>query len=826
MEKQFDHLSHQQRLAHQWESAKTYSAPNNPGPQFSIDTPPPTVSGSLHIGHLFSYTQTDIIARYKRMTGLSVFYPFGFDDNGLPTEKYVEKKLNISAHAMGRTEFIKVCLKETHGVEEEFKQLWQTMGLSVDWNLCYSTISDSTRKISQQSFIELYKKRYIYRKNEPALYCTTCRTSVAQAELDDMEVPSHFNDIVFTASNGDELSIGTTRPELLPACVALLYNPNDLRYQYLKGMTAKVPLFGFEVPVIADELVEIEKGTGLVMCCTFGDKTDITWFKKHNLPYKQVIGFDGKMLPSADILAGLKVGPAREAIIDALKEKNLLLRQKPITHSVNIHERCKKEIEYVMLPQWFLNLLDHKQKFIDMGNNINWHPAHMKSRYINWVKNLGWDWCLSRQRFYGIPFPVWHCNSCNHIILASEQQLPIDPQETTFAGTCPQCKNSDITPDTDVMDTWNTSSVTPYICYQLANPNTQSPFTDKQVEQFIPMSMRPQAHDIIRTWAFYTIIKSAFHNNRIPWNDIVISGHVLSDAKEKLSKSKGNAALEPQQLLKNHPADAIRYWTASGSLGQDVAFSDAQIKIGQRLVTKLWNAFRFVLDHAQNIDPKKSPEQFGTINEWLLDNASKTFASYTHYLEHYEFGLALAQVERFFWHNFCDNYLELVKDQLFKPERYSAQEVEATRWTLYQAGLRILQMYAPYIPYVTETLYQQLYQPRENVASLHQTKYNVVQTAFDFPTSSRIAEVVIEIASTVRKLKTERQLSLKTELATLNLHTNNNALIDAIKKLETIIKGVTQAHQMTLNTDVIAQSSIEQVEPIWNAHIALSETKI
>jgi len=374
MDKRYNHEEYQKIAKQKWQEEKTYSLESNPGDLYSIDTPPPTVSGTLHIGHIFSYTQTDIIARYKRMSGYSVFYPFGFDDNGLPTERYVEKKRKISSIQMPREEFIKICLEETHEAEKKFKELWQQIGISADWDSCYSTISTQVRKISQESFIELYKKGFIYRKKEPALYCTTCFTSVAQAELDDLEVSTQFNDIQFLATNGEKLIIGTTRPELLPSCVALVYNPADPKYQHLKGTKAIVPIFNYEVPILEDELVDMQKGTGLVMVCTFGDKNDIAWFKKFNLPYRQSIGLNGKWTEITGPLQGLKVHAAREKILQLLKEQNLLLNQKPVTHSVNVHERCKKEIEYILLSQWFIKILEFKDKFIELGNQINWHP--------------------------------------------------------------------------------------------------------------------------------------------------------------------------------------------------------------------------------------------------------------------------------------------------------------------------------------------------------------------------------------------------------------------------------------------------------------------
>lgn len=809
MEKQYNHQSTEKQLQELWQSQQLYAAENNDGPLYSIDTPPPTVSGNLHIGHVFSYTQTDIVARYKRMNGFSVFYPFGFDDNGLATERFVEKKLNISAHRMARSEFIKLCLQASHDAESEFKQLWQAIGLSVDWTKSYSTISPLVRKLSQLSFIDLYDKGFVYRKNEPALYCAQCRTSVAQAELDDAEKDAFFNDIVFKDENGNDLIIGTTRPELLYSVVALLYNPDDVRYMHLKNKQAIVPIYGHRVPILPDEKVEIEKGTGLVMVATFGDKTDIEWFKKFQFPYRQSIGLDGKWTAQTGVLAGLSAFHAREKILKELADHGLLLQQKAIKHSVNVHERCKKEIEYVLISQWFLNILDHKKKFIELADQINWFPSYMKIRYQNWVENIGWDWCLSRQRFYGIPFPVWHCSDCSHIIIAEQHNLPVDPQETSYHVPCPKCGSSNLKPDTDVMDTWNTSSITPYICYALYNNNYDNVFNDAVSEQFIPMGMRPQAHDIIRTWAFYTIVKAWMHNKTIPWSNIVISGHVLTTAKEKISKSQGGDSRTPQKLLEQFSADSIRYWTASGALGQDVAFSEGQIKIGQRLVTKMWNAFRFIQEHISLFDAKPSIEgNFGVINEWLLNQASHTFTQYKKHLEHNEFTGSLAAIDQFFWNDFCDNYLELVKDQLFHPELYDMNQVNATRWVLYHVGLRILQWYAPYVPYITDAIYQEIYKKYETEQSIHQSKFASAQIEYAFEKSSTIMKSVIGVIGQIRRLKTEKQLSLKTPLATLTVIDEKSTQLDDIASQELLLKGVSHA------ADIIYKSSAGELSAL------------
>ncbi|HTM05859.1 MAG TPA: valine--tRNA ligase [Patescibacteria group bacterium] len=788
MEKKYDHSLAQTTCRNKWLTEKTYRCQEDQSTLYTIDTPPPTISGSLHIGHVFSYTQTDIIARHKRMQGRAVFYPFGYDDNGLPTERFVEKKCDVRAHTMKRSDFIDLCLQESKKAAELFKNLWQQLGISAEWDHTYSTISADSRRISQQSFLELFAKDLVYRRYEPALYCTTCRTSVAQAELDDAELPSFFTTISFQADNEKYLEISTTRPELLPACVALLFHPTDDRYTHLYNTYATAPLFGNRVPILHDEKVDPQKGTGLVMVCTFGDTTDIEWYKKYNLPYIQSIGLDGKMTQQAQQFAGLSVNTARAKIQEALEQKGFVKGQRPIVHTVGVHERCKTPVEYMLLAQWFVRILPFKKDFITIAETIDWKPAFMKSRYIDWVEHLQWDWCISRQRMYGIPFPAWHCVDCQTVLPASIDQLPLDPQEVQSPSHCPACKNINIVADADVMDTWNTSSLTPYLVHDLYNRL----HTPVSVQKFIPMAMRPQAHDIIRTWAFDTIVKCFFHEKKAPWQAIVISGHVLSEKNEKISKSKGNETKKPESLLEEYSADAIRYWTASGKLGHDIAFSVDQIKQGNRTATKLWNAFLFAFPHIQNVSLNNKPTNLGTINEWLLHELTITEKAYHEALDEYEFGSALQIAEQFFWALYCDNYIELVKHSLFNPDHYEQSFVESTRWTLYCVGLRLLQLYAPFIPFVTESIYQEVYAQQLAIPSIHQTQFAMFQTPYVFQESSNKAAAIVYIATAIRKLKTTRQLSLKTVLQTLTI-TADSDIIETCISQHMIIKGVTQA---------------------------------
>ncbi|MBX9831385.1 valine--tRNA ligase [Candidatus Babeliales bacterium] len=818
MDKRYDHLTCEKEARALWEQENIYAFnPDVNAPVYSIDTPPPTVSGTLHIGHVFSYTHADLVARYKRMQGYNVFYPMGFDDNGLPTERFVEKKNKTKAHLMKRSEFIALCLKETADVEKLFEGLWRAMGLSVDWTKVYSTISDDVRKVSQYSFIDLYNKNLVYRRQEPSLYCTTCQTSVAQAEIDNAEVSTTFNDIAFEAEDGQVLTIATTRPELLPACVAVFYHPADVRYQKLAGTHAITPIFGKRVPIIADDQVDPEKGSGLVMCCTFGDQMDIAWFKKHSLPIIETIGRDGKWAALSGELAGLRVHEARKKVLELLEQAGKLITKKAITHNVNMHERCKQEIEYQILEQWFVKILENKDKFIELADKINWRPAYMKARYKDWVQNLNWDWCISRQRFFGIPFPLWHCLDCKQVLVADLKDLPIDPQEQAFpGGACTQCGSQAITPETDVMDTWNTSSLTPQV--NALWPDGKAPFA-------LPMSMRPQAHDIIRTWAFYTIIKSYYHHNDIPWNDIMISGHVLAGKGEKISKSKENEKMTPEGLLKDYPADVIRFWAASGKLGTDTAFSDNQLKIGHKLVTKLWNAFRFCKDFLADYRTPATKPQLNELNEWLFDGLGKAMDQYKRAFEEYEYSQALDAVERFFWHDFCDNYLELIKDQLFNPANYDQEVIQGTQRTLYEVGFGILQLYAPFVPHITESIYQLMFKEQEQVVSLQITKLDYARFAGSYSVSAQVIEHVLSIVAQVRRLKSEQQVSLKTSLQGLTICSKDQDLLNSLHKQATLLKGITKAEEISFVVQEGTTSIVQEGEVLTATVLLVADQK-
>jgi len=829
MDKKYNHQEVESEMRQFWQHEQIYHHTRHPGPLYSIDTPPPTVSGTLHIGHVFSYTQTDIIARYKRMRGYSVFYPFGFDDNGLPTERFVEKQRDTRAQDHARSQFIDMCLAETAAAEQQFADVWKRIGLSVDWDSCYSTIDDVSRRISQASFISLYHKGYIYRAQEPALYCTTYQTSVAQADLEDVEKTGIFHSITFTTADQEQkqLTIGTTRPELLPSCVALFYHPEDSRYHDLAGRYAHVPLFDINVPILSDDQVDPEKGSGLVMCCTFGDKMDIYWHKKYDLPYRQSIGKDGRMVERTDFLAGMTVKEARSAVREKLKEAGYLLDTQQITHTVSVYERSQQEIEYIMIPQWFLSILPFKKQLLACADRVTWYPSFMKARFKDWVENLQWDWCLSRQRFYGVPFPAWYDTESGEPVVPDIKNVPIDPQQDQYPKN--DYDPDQLEPDCDVMDTWNTASLTPYICWALYdNPDrVVASFADDGTSQFLPMGMRPQAHDIIRTWAFYTLTKVWMHHDMHAWQDVVISGHVLSPERQKISKSKGNEPLTPESLVQAYPADAIRYWAASGPVGYDTAFSENVLQMGQKLLMKMWNACRFVHQHMQDLhDPyaQARPSAYDPVHHWILHRVSQVFQVYTQYMDRYEWNHAQHLIASFFWHDVCDNYFEIIKEQLFQPERYASGARVQTLTCLYHVLYRTLQMFAPFMPYITDKLYQVIARPYEQLVSIHLTKFDQVQHTHQAPHAVEQVQWLLAIAQRVRKVKTDAACALRTPLASLTISVPEQVQ-ESIQELTPYIAGVTKAEAITYDAQAI-QEGMHQDGDAWHATVVIGSEDV
>ncbi len=794
--KKYDPKEAEPRLESFWQERGTYHFDlAQPGKVYSIDTPPPTVSGLLHLGHVYSYSQTDFIARFRRMQGYRVFYPMGFDDNGLPTERYVEKQLGKKAREIGRQKFIEKCLQISSEAEQDYQALWQRLGLSVDWRYTYRTIDEASRRIAQLSFIDLYQRGFASHQEAPAIWCPECQASIAQADLDDLERESEFLTLAFHIVDGDILRIATTRPELLPACVAIFVHPGDERYKHLVGRRVVTPLFLQEVPILEDPLADPQKGTGAVMCCTFGDATDVAWWHKHNLRNIQVIGRDGRMTEAAGNYAGLTTRSARQGIKEALIEKSLLLDAQPVTQSVRVHERCDTPVEYIVAEQWFINILDHKEALLNAGETVNWFPDTMKNRYRAWVENLNWDWCLSRQRYFGVPFPVWYCQDCQEVILAEVRRLPVDPLTDAPEQACPKCGGRQFIPEEDMMDTWATSSMSPQIVGNWLDED-QSLY-----RSVFPFSLRPQAHEIIRTWAFYTILKSMYHFDELPWKDAAISGWgIAGTGMGKISKSRGGGPLAPKEMVERYSADAVRFWAASTGPGKDAVISEEKIQLGAKLMTKLWNVSRFAERFITGYKYSEQVPALSPADRWILARLQRLVKRVTSLLESYDYAAAKSELEGYFWTELADNYLEMSKQRLYGEEN---PRREGAIYTLYRTLGTILQLFAPFFPYITEEIYQNLLQNESGIGqysavSIHLTRWPEVEAALEDLTAEAIGESLVEIATAVRRFKSEHNLPLGSELSRVKLAIVDPSQVELIHAAVEDLMSITRARSIEI----------------------------
>jgi valyl-tRNA synthetase len=780
-----------------WQEYKIYQwqASDDKENSYIIDTPPPTVSGELHIGHVFSYNHTDFIARYMRMKGKNVFYPIGFDDNGLPTERLVEKQKSIKAKDLPRDEFIRICHEVVAIEEQKFKDLFISLGLSVDWSCQYQTISDRSRQISQMSFLDLINKNQIYRSFEPVLWDPVDHTAISQAEIEDKEKDSTMYDINFSLSSGELIAIATTRPELLAACVAVFCHPLDERYKKYVGLNAHTPLFKVAVPIIADDKVDMEKGTGLVMCCTFGDTMDVAWWRAHKLPTRMLLNKEGKVVKidlskisahpdeAQNILTaieGLSANQSRAKIVEILKERELIVAAKPIKHSVKCAERSGAPLEIIVTPQWFLKTIEHKESLLERSNELNWHPSTMKIKLDTWINGVSWDWCISRQRYFGVPFPVWYSKRPGEegkAIFASPKQLPADPLFDLPEGY----NRSEVVADSDVMDTWATSCVSPQLnAYGINDTMT---LEHERYNRLFPADLRPQAHEILRTWAFGTILKSHLHDNKLPWKNIMISGWCLAPDKSKMSKSKGNI-VKPESLLVEYGSDVIRYWASNARLGSDTTFSQDVINNGKRLVNKIWNAAKFVELHIKPSQEDDFSKVICASDKAILALITKVIEELGSHFEAYEYSLARETIEKFFWQDFCNNYLEVSKSRIYNQSNSNPNLQESGLITLSYVFKTILKLFAPFLPYITEELYKAMY---NNQQSIHERfSWPKILPSLICLTSLQEYEISIEILEAVRKLKSSKNLSMKATLNKIEIITSQKIAPDLLEDLKNV----------------------------------------
>ena len=782
-----------------WVQNKTFAFDKTAAKEnvYSIDTPPPTVSGSLHVGHVFSYTHTDLIARYQRMTGKKVFYPIGWDDNGLPTERRVQNYFGVRCEPtlpfdanfvapnepsekqipISRKNFVELCEKLTLEDEKVFESLFQTLGLSIDWNYTYQTIDKRARTVSQRAFLRNLKRGEAYQAEAPTLWDVTFRTAVAQAELEDRERPGAFHKIGFKKQNGENVYIETTRPELLPSCVALVANPDDDRYKELFGKTVTTPLFDVEVPVVAHQLADPEKGSGIAMICTFGDLTDVIWWREFDLPTRGLIGWDGRIVAenpewlttesakqTFEKIVGKTSHTAREVLVAELKASGDLVGEpKPITHAVKFFEKGDKPLEIVTTRQWYIRNGGRDQelrtKLLKRGSELNWHPEYMKVRYENWVEGLNGDWLISRQRFFGVPLPLWYKLDADgnpdydQIIVPDEKLLPIDPQSEAPVGFDESQRNkpNGFIGDPDVMDTWATSSLTPQIAasWELDNDLFNRVF---------PMDLRPQSHEIIRTWLFSTVVRSHLEENSLPWKNASISGWILDPDRKKMSKSKGNV-VTPIDLLEEYGSDAVRYWAAMGRPGTDTAFDTGQMKIGKRLAIKLLNASKFSLSLNATLN---SDDVTQAVDHALLNKLAQVVETATTSFDKYDYTRALEVAETFFW-AFTDDYVELVKERTYGNQGEAA--ANSARAALGITTHTLLKLFAPFIPFVTEEVWSWWQEGSIHLQSWPKSSEIITDKSAGIDPLNNVTWILSE----VRKVKTENKQSMKAEVKTLEI---------------------------------------------------------
>ena len=761
---------------------------------FSVDTPPPYVSAAhLHVGHAMSYSQPDFIVRFRRMLGERVFYPIGFDDNGLPTERYVEQAYGVRAADMPRAEFVALCLAETRRTAERYEELWRRLGLSLDWSLRYSTIDARCQQTAQASFIRLHQAGYLRRAQDPILWCPEDRTSLAQADTEDLERTSRLYTIRFPAPGpSPELMIATTRPELLPACVALYHHPADARYTGLQRAT--VPLFGHEVAVLTDESVDPEYGTGLMMVCTFGDREDVLKWRRDGLPLRLVVEPDGRLGELAGEFAALPLAQARAAIVKALAAAGLLTGSVPVRQVVGVHERCQTPVEFQIRPQWFIAVREHADRFRARAAELEWIPSYMRRRLEDWIDGLQWDWNISRQRRYGVPFPVWFCTACATPVLARLQDLPVDPlaDEPPAAG-CPAC-GSALEADPDVMDTWMTSSLTPQI-----NDGWALGGTDPALA---PMSIRVQAFEIIRTWLFYSVVQSELLFGRVPWRTALISGWGLSEQGKKLSKRDldrsnvdGFNRYVPDDVMAKYGADALRLWATKARIGTDLRYNEKDIRTGRKFAVKLWNVGRFLsLNLAESVPvtgpawPAVPAGEPNIVDRWVLSHLADAVAETTAAFEAHDYMQAHQAASRMFWSVYCDRYIEMIKDRLSgsapdaaNPDRASDPDRDSARRTLWESYRVLLGLFAPFAPFVTEHMYQRFYRPHEGAVSLHVTRWPVPEPTWR--TDRSAVDQLAVILDATRALRSAQRLGNSAPLSQLiaQAHTPEaEALLDQI----------------------------------------------
>ena len=761
---------------------------------YSIDTPPPYPSGEFHLGNALNWCYIDFVARYKRMRGFNVHFPQGWDCHGLPTEVRAEKLYGIRKRDVSTQEFKEICVRLTDDYIEKMRAAMKAMGYSMDWSLEYRTMDPSYYRATQLSFIILYEKGYIYRGEHPVNWCPRCETAIAEAEVVYSERESELVYLNFDPE-GLRLPIATTRPELLPACVAVAVNPNDERYRSYSGLEVEVPIFKRKVKILADDDVDPKFGTGVVMVCTFGDKTDVKWQKKYGLPVVNLVTEDGRLSGEAGEYAGLSVEDARVRIVRDLKERGILSKSEKIIQSVGCCWRCHTPVEIISRRQWFMRTRDMTDQVLEWTDRVNWIPPFSKHRMIDWARSLDWDWVISRQRVFATPIPVWYCNRCGQVLVAKRDWLPVDPRfEKPREAECPKCGGSDFTGESDVMDTWMDSSIT---CAVHAGwPDHEDDF-----DRLFPADLQPNGLDIIRTWDYYLMVKHLALFGEAPYKTVLVNGMVRGADGRMMHKSFGNY-VEAFEAISKYGADSIRQWAAGGAAtGYDLQFNWGEIEYGKRFLTKLWNAARFI--HSNLVDYEGGEVQLELIDRWLMSKLQKLTLTVTEAYEGFQFNVALEAIRDFTWHTLCDQYLEAVKHRLYRSGSESSRR-KAAQYTLHQTLLRIIQLLAPICPHICEAIYQALPSKENSLRSIHLHTWPQPDFELISEEAESRGDAVLAVIAEVRRIKSEKHISLKQPIEHIKVYVDEELLSSMEASREDIGEVL---HSMKVEVEILSAES-------------------
>lgn len=774
--KDYDHKK-EAEWQDKWQKSELYRfTGEGTKPNYIIDTPPPYPTGSIHMGHVLNWLYMDIIARYKRMQGFDVMFPQGWDCHGLPTEVKVEETHGIKKSDVPRDEFRRMCIDLTQENIQMMKTQMQSLGFSQDWSREFVTMTDQYKRKTQLSFLKMHDQGLIYQAVHPVNWCPRCETAIAFAEVEYQENETYLNYLEFSQVDGEgKVPIATTRPELLSACVAVTVHPEDERYQSLAGKFVEVPIYGRKVKVITDEDVDPEFGTGAVMICTFGDKTDVSWVNRYGLDVIEALDEKGVMKKVAGEYSGCTIGECKENIIADLKSQGDLTKQEKVGQNVGVCWRCKTPIEILVKNQWFIAVNQLTRMIEDTANGMDWVPEHMKTRLLNWTGSMDWDWVISRQRIFATPIPVWFCKECGKVHLPDPEDLPIDPTIDSPNEKC-ECGSEEFTGETDVLDTWMDSSITPMVI---------AGWPDEDFHKLYPSSLRQQGHDIIRTWAFYTILRCKALTGEEPFSEVVVNGMVFGDDGHKMSKSRGNV-ISPEEVLDEYGADALRLWAANSVPGSDVPFAWKDVKYSYKFLRKFWNAFRFISIHIADfqMDEREITGNLSPMDRWILSKLNRLVQDVTDALEGYNFARAKSAIQSFIWNDFCDEYIEAVKHRLYTQEETDSQI--AAKYALKTVISTSLKLLSPFVPHFTEEINQYI---DGDTISIHHAIWPEVDEDLIDHDAERMGELGVEVIGDIRRFKSASGMPLNIQLKSTIIYTEDDGIFHYLNEVENDIKG-------------------------------------